>query len=56
MNYVDTSKLSVREIDRKVAKDMVVKYHYSKQWTKCSVALGLYYMTGKEHQFFDEPE
>ena len=54
--YVDTSKLSVREIDRKVAKDMVVKYHYSKQWTKCSVALGLYYTTGNEHQFFDEPE
>ena len=40
MNYVDTSKLSVREIDRKVAKDMVVKYNYSKQWTKCRVALG----------------
>ena len=56
MNYVDTSKLSVREIDRKVAKDMVVKYHYSKQWTKCSVALGLYYTTGNEHTFFDEPE
>ena len=56
MKYVDTSKLTVREIDRKVAKDMVVKYHYSKQWTKCSVALGLYYTTGNEHQFFDEPE
>ena len=56
MKYVDTSKLSVREIDRKVAKDMVVKYHYSKQWTKCSVALGLYHTTGNEHQFFDEPE
>ena len=56
MNYVDTSKLSVREIDRKVAKDMVVKYHYSKQWTKCSVALWLYYITGDEHQFFDEAE
>jgi hypothetical protein len=56
MNYVDTSKLSVREINRKIAKEMVVKYHYSKQWTKCTVALGLYYNTGKEHQFFDEPE
>ena len=56
MRYVDTSKLSVREIDRKVAKNMVVKYHYSKQWTKCSVALGLYYTTGNQHTFFDEPE
>jgi len=54
--YVDTSNLIVREIDRRVARDMVVKYHYSKQWTKCSVALGLFYMTGNEHKFFDEPE
>ena len=56
MSYVDTSTLSVREIDRKIAKEMIVKYHYSKQWTKCSVALGLYHNTGNEHQFFDEPE
>mgnify|MGYP003327549311 CR=1 FL=1 len=56
MNYVDTSTLSVREIPKKLAKDMIVEYHYSKQWTKCSVALGLYHLTGKEHQFFDEPE
>ena len=56
MKYVDTSRLSVREINRKVAKSMVVKYHYSKQWTKCSVALGLFYTTGNEHTFFDEPE
>ena len=56
MKYVDISKISVREIDRKVAKDLIVKNHYSKQWTKCSVALGLYYTTGNEHAFFDEPE
>ena len=55
-NYVDTSKLLVREIDRKVAKKMIVEYHYSKQWTKCSIALGLYQLTGKQHTFFDEPE
>jgi hypothetical protein len=35
---------------------MVVKYHYSKLWTKCSVALGLFYDTGKQHAFFDEAE
>jgi len=56
LKYVDTSKLSVREIDRKVAKDLIVKNHYSHQWTKCSVALGLYYKTGKQHSFFDEEE
>ena len=56
MKYCDTSKLSIRQIDKPTAKKMVVKYHYSKLWTKCSVALGLFIDTGKEHSFFDEPE
>ena len=55
-NYCDTSKLSIRQIDKPTAKKMVVKYHYSKLWTKCSVALGLFIDTGKEHSFFDEAE
>ena len=29
-NYCDTSKLSIRQIDKPTAKKMVVKYHYSK--------------------------
>ena len=52
--YCDTSKLSIRQIDKPTAKKMVVKYHYSKLWTKCSVALGLFAQVG-EHSFFDEP-
>ena len=55
-DYCDTSKLSIRQIDKPTAKKMVVKYHYSKLWTKCSVALGLFIDTGKEHSFFDESE
>ena len=54
--YVDTSKLSVREIDRKIARKFIVEYHYSHQWTKCTHALGLFTTTGREHSFFDEPE
>ena len=50
--YCDTSKLSVEEITKSMAKKMVVKYHYSHLWTKCSVALGLFNDTGKEHSFF----
>ena len=56
MKYCDTSKLTIRQIDKPTAKKMVVKYHYSHLWTKCSVALGLFITTGKEHSFFDEPE
>ena len=54
--YCDTSKLSIRQVDKASAKKMVVKYHYSKLWTKCSVALGLFHKTGNEHSFFDEAE
>ena len=56
MKYCDTNKLSIRRIDKTTAKKMVVKYHYSPLWTKCSVALGLFYDTGKQHAFFDEAE
>ena len=52
--FCDTSKMSVREIPKSMARPMVVKYHYSKLWTKCSVAFGLFYDTGEEHSFFDE--
>ena len=54
--YCDTSKLSVRKLDRNTAKMMIVKYHYSHLWTKCSVALGLFHDTGNQHSFFDENE
>ena len=54
--YCDTSKLIVREVTKSIAKKMVIKYHYSHLWTKCSVALGLFHKTGNEHSFFDEEE
>ena len=47
-NKVDTTKLSVKEIDRKIAREMIIENHYSHKWTKCSVALGLFYSDGKE--------
>ena len=56
MKYCDTTKLSIRPVTKNRAKMMVIKYHYSKLWTKCSVALGLFHQTGREHAFFDEPE
>ena len=55
-DYCDTTKLSIRPVTKNRAKKMVIKYHYSKLWTKCSVALGLFHQTGNEHAFFDEPE
>ena len=56
-NYCDTSKLSVRYIDRNAAKKMVEKYHYSHLWSpKNNCALGLFYDTGEEHLFFSGNE
>ena len=53
MKYCDTTKLSIRPVTKNRAKRMVINHHYSKLWTKCSVALGLFHQTGNEHAFFD---
>ena len=42
---LNKSKISVREISKKIAKDMIVKHHYSHKWTSCRYALGIFYET-----------
>ena len=51
--YCDTSKFKIRPVEKSVAKNIIVKYHYSKQWTKVSYALGLFYENENEHKFFN---
>ena len=41
----EKSKVSVREISKKIAKEMIVKNHYSHAWTSCRYALGIFYET-----------
>jgi hypothetical protein len=50
--YCDTSKLVVRQINKNVAKDIIVNNHYSGIWTKVSHAIGLFYVSNDEHKFF----
>ena len=50
------SKVSVREISKKIAKEMIVKHHYSHKWSMCRYALGISYKTDNQHSFFDEKE
>ena len=50
--YFNPSKFSVRPISKSVAKDIVVNHHYAGIWTKVSYALGLFYESDEEHQFF----
>lgn len=54
--FVNIDKVSVRKINNSVAKDIIVKHHYSHAWTMCSLALGVFYKTGKEMDFFEGEE
>lgn len=52
-NYVDTDKVSVREINKKIAKKMIVEHHYTHAWTACRYALGVYYKDEDSRYFGD---
>ena len=54
--YCDTSKFSIREINKNIAKDIIVNNHYSGIWTKVSYAIGLFYISEDEHNFFSGGE
>jgi hypothetical protein len=44
----------IRLIDKKIAKDLIIKNHYSHTWTSCKYALGLFNKNDQD-TFFDEP-
>lgn len=46
-HYVDVSKVTIREIGKATAKEMIVTHHYSHAWTMCRYALGVFYETDK---------
>ena len=41
-NYCDTSKVYVAPIAKSIAKDIIVKKHYTHAWTACRYAIGIY--------------
>lgn len=51
-NYFDSSKVSIRKINKKIAETMIVKNHYSHKWSLCQVAYGIFYKTDDESPFF----
>ena len=56
-NVIDTSKISIREINKVIAEDMIVKNHYSHKWSLCSVALGVFYKKEvDDSSFFDNDD
>ena len=56
MGKINPNKITIREISKKIAKQMIVKNHYSHKWTSCRYALGIFYETDNEHTFFDEKD
>ena len=49
--YVDISKLSVKRINKDVAKNIIIKHHYTHAASMCRYAFGLYKQSN--HSFFD---
>lgn len=41
--YCDTSKVYVAPISKSIAKDIIVKKHYTHAWTACRYSLGIYF-------------
>jgi hypothetical protein len=54
--YINKSKMYVKELPKKLSRKMIEKYHYTHAWTSCRYALGLFYKTDNQHAFFDEVE
>ena len=42
-DYCDVSRVSVAQISKSIAEDIIVKYHYTHAWTSCRYSLGIYY-------------
>lgn len=46
-HYCDTDRISIAPIAKSIAKDMIIKYHYSHAWTMCRYSLGVFYESDK---------
>jgi len=55
-SYFNPNKVVVRKIEKSIAEDIIVKYHYSHKWSLCQVAYGVFYITDKPLNFFDAIE
>jgi hypothetical protein len=54
--FCDTTKVSLREIPKPLAKKIIKKYHYTHSFSSCRYAIGIFYQVGDNHKFFDDVE
>ena len=52
--YCDVNKVYLKPINSKVAKDIIIKYHYTHKWTLCRIAYGIFYKTKESSLHFDD--
>jgi hypothetical protein len=50
-NYCDVSKIYVAPIAKSIAKDIIIKKHYTHAWTACRYSLGIYYKSEDANTF-----
>lgn len=55
-DYFNPEKLIIRPIDKFVAEELIVKYHYSHKWSLCQVAYGIFFVTDEECKFVEGKE
>ena len=51
-SYVDKSKVSVKPVHKNLARDMIIRNHYSGKMSACRYTLGVFYKSDN-HKFFD---
>ena len=51
-SYVDKAKVSLKPVHKGLAKDMIVRNHYSRKMSACRYTLGVFYKSDG-HKFFD---
>jgi hypothetical protein len=54
--FVDKTKISLRPIGKRLARDIIEKNHYSGRLSSCRYPLGVFYDEDSQHQFFDKNE
>lgn len=54
--YCDVSRVSVAPIAKSIAKDIIVKKHYTHAWTSCRYALGIYYRNDEMDVFGNQQQ
>lgn len=55
-HYVDADRVSVAPIAKSIAKDMIIKKHYTHAWTSCRYSLGIYYQSDDKDVFGNDKQ